>query len=245
MVQALSRRDRLRAATAEEIRQTARAILVSRGAEAVSLRAIARQMGMTAPALYRYFDSHEDLIHHVIADIFTELSDAIAAAIEVAGAASGGDVTDKVVAACRAFRGWALAHKDEFALIFGSPLPGIGHVHDHMPDDIRDSCGRKFGQTFFALFFELWQRSPFPVPAPEEMDPGLREQLERYQAASETDLPVGAVLVYLRCWVRLYGIVALEVFGHMSFALEDPAPMFEIALAELAELVGLDYRPPR
>jgi AcrR family transcriptional regulator len=241
MVQALSRRDRLRAATAEEIRQTARAILVSRGAEAVSLRAIARQMGMTAPALYRYFDSHEDLIHHVIADIFTELSDGIAAAIEVAGAASAGDVADKVVAACRAFRGWALAHKAEFALIFGSPLPGV----DRVPDDVIDSCGRKFGETFFALFFELWQRSPFPVPAPEEIEPGLRQQLERYQAASETDLPVGAVLVYLRCWVRLYGIVALEVFGHMSFALDDPAPMFEIALAELAELVGLDYRPPR
>jgi AcrR family transcriptional regulator len=243
MVQALSRRDRVRAATAEEIRQTARAILVAHGAEAVSLRAIAREMGMTAPALYRYFDSHEDLIHHVIADIFTELSQSIVAAIEAASAASGGDITEKIVAACRAFRGWALAHEDEFALIFGSPLPGI----DHVPDDITDSCGRKFGEAFFALFSELWQRSPFPVPAPEEIEPGLREQLERYRAAEETDieLPLGAMLVYLRCWVRLYGIVALEVFGHMSFALEDAAPMFEITLAELAELVGLEYLPPR
>jgi AcrR family transcriptional regulator len=240
MVQAPSRRARLRAATAEEIRQTARAILVAHGADAVSLRAIARQMGMTAPALYRYFNSHEDLIHHVIADIFTELSDGIIAAIEVAGAASGGDVSEKLVAACRAFRGWALAHKTEFALIFGSPLPGI----DHVPDDLIDSCGRKFNQTFFALFFELWQRSPFPVPAPGEIEPGLRQQLERYRAASDIDLPIGAVLVYLRCWVRLYGIVALEVFGHINFALEDAAPMFELTLAELAELVGLDYRPP-
>jgi AcrR family transcriptional regulator len=241
MVQALSRRDRVRAATTEEIVQTARAILVAHGAEAVSLRAIAREMGMTAPALYRYFDSHEDLIHHVIADIFTELSDGIVAAIEVAAAASDGDTTEKVIAACRAFRDWALAHKAEFALIFGSPLSGI----DHVPDDVIDSCGRKFGETFFALFFELWQRSPFPVPAPEEIEPALREQLQRFRAASETDLPLGAVLVYLRCWVRLYGIVALEVFGHMTFALDDAEPMFEITLAELAELVGLDYRPPR
>ena len=81
MVQASSRRDRVRAATTQEIKQTARRILVSHGSEAVSLRAIAREMGMTAPALYRYFGSHEELIKHVIADIFTELTDDLRAAI--------------------------------------------------------------------------------------------------------------------------------------------------------------------
>ena len=74
MVQTLNRRDRVRAATTTEIKQTARRILVSEGPDAVSLRAIAREMGMTAPALYRYFGSHEELIKHVIADIFTELT---------------------------------------------------------------------------------------------------------------------------------------------------------------------------
>ena len=65
MVQAVSRRDRVRAATTGEIKETARRILVAEGPEAVSLRAIAREMGMTAPALYRYFSSREDLIRHV------------------------------------------------------------------------------------------------------------------------------------------------------------------------------------
>jgi hypothetical protein len=59
------------------------------------------------------------------------------------------------------------------------------------------------------------------------------------------DLPAGAVLIFLRCWVRLYGVVSLEVFGHLHFALEDAAPLFEYTLAELATLVGLDYPPAR
>jgi hypothetical protein len=60
-----------------------------------------------------------------------------------------------------------------------------------------------------------------------------------------TDLPIGAVLTLLRCWTLLYGAVSMEVFGHMSFALEDPAPMFEITLGDLASLVGLRYPLPR
>ena len=79
-----SRRDRLRAATIEEIIQTARRLLVASGPEAVSLRAIAREMGMTAPGLYRYFDSHEELLRHVCASIFTELGEDIHQAIQVA-----------------------------------------------------------------------------------------------------------------------------------------------------------------
>jgi len=157
-----SRRDRLRAATMEEIIQTARRLLVSSGPEAMTLRAIAREMGMTAPGLYRYFDSHEELNRHVCA-------------------------------------------------------------------------------TFFALFLELWNAVPVPVPEDADIDPGLRDQLRRYRDALGTDLPLGAVLTFLRCWTVLYGAVAMEVFGHLSFALEDPAPMFELTLGDLATLVGLRY----
>ena len=73
MPETLSRRDRVRAETTVEIKQTARQILVEQGREAVTLRAIARDMGMTAPALYRYFGSHEDLLRHVCGDIFSEI----------------------------------------------------------------------------------------------------------------------------------------------------------------------------
>jgi AcrR family transcriptional regulator len=261
-----SRRDRLRAATIEEIIGTARRLLVRSGPEAVSLRAIAREMGMTAPGLYRYFGSHEELIRHVIAGIFTELGEDIHRAIHTAVSPDGeavspdgdspdGDSPDgdspalatvaltlKMVAACREFRRWALNHEAEFALLFGVPLPGI----DDKRHDIADDCAMAFAGTFFTLFFELWQRAPFTVAVPQEIDAGLLAQLTRYRDALGvgTDLPVGAVLTFLRCWTLLYGAVSMEVFGHMSFALTDPAPMFEITLGDLAALVGLQYPLP-
>jgi len=158
-VTAVTRRDRLRAATTAEIKQTARQILVSQGPDAVSLRAIARQMGMTAPALYRYFDSHEELVKHVISDIYTELADGIRGAIEAADAETGGDMTAKVIAACSEFRRWSLGHTREFGLIFGSPLPGV-HVQK---DEITAEGGSQFGNTFFGLMLELWRKRPFEV----------------------------------------------------------------------------------
>ena len=240
-----SRRDRLRAATMEEIIQTARRLLVSSGREAMTLRAIAREMGMTAPGLYRYFDSHEELNRHVCASIFTELGGDIHRAIEAAAAPAEAEAADpmaakltlKMVAACREFRRWSLTHKAEFGLLFGVPLPGL----DDGRYDVADECALAFAATFFALFLELWNAVPVPVPDDADIDPGLRDQLRRYRDALGTDLPLGAVLTFLRCWTVLYGAVAMEVFGHLSFALEDPAPMFELTLGDLATLVGLRY----
>src|SRR6266436_4341323 len=128
-VQPPSRRDRLRAATIDEIIQTARQLLVKDGPEAVSLRAIAREMGMTAPGLYRYFGSYEELVRHLCAGIFTELGADIHRAIEAAETPAGqaddphAKLTVKMVAACGEFRRWALNHQDEFGLVFGMPLP--------------------------------------------------------------------------------------------------------------------------
>jgi len=243
VAEAPSRRERLRAATTAEIKETARRILVTEGPDAVSLRAIAREMGMTAPALYRYFGSHDELIKHVIADIFAELAADIRSAIAAADAGSGGDMTAKVFAACWEFRRWSLGHTREFGLIFATPLPGL-HVQK---DEITAEKGGQFGNTFFILLLELWRKRPFPVPADDEIDPGLLRQLEQYSdglGGLAEGLPLGLLLVFLRCWVRLYGIVSLEVFGHLSFALDDGRPMFELMLSEMAPLVGLQY-PPR
>jgi AcrR family transcriptional regulator len=243
MVQAPSRRDRVRAATTEEIKLTARRILVEDGPDAVSLRAIAREMGMTAPALYRYFGSREELIKHVVADIFTGLTNDLNAAIAAAGAETGGDLTAKVIAAAREFRRWSLDHPREFGMLFGTPLPGVNVEQD----EITAERGGKFGNTFFVLILELWRKHPFPVPPDEEIPLGLRDQLERYRAGLgelAADLPQGLLLTFLRCWVRLYGIVSLEVFGHLGFALDDAEPMFELMLAETAPLLGLEFPAP-
>lgn len=246
-----TRRDRLRAATMAEIKATARQLLIEQGPEAVSLRAIAREMGMTAPGLYRYYPSREDLLRVVVAEIFRELAAGIHQAIDAAvplderiTSWTGDDetaplrrhqLTRKMVAACAEFRRWALGHTGEFALLFGVPLPGL----DDEGLDVAQQCALEFAGTFYSLFMELWDTIKFPVPAPKEIDPRLRAQLGRLRVNLGADAPDGALLVYLRCWMLLYGAVSMEVFGHLKFALDDPAPMFDITLGAIAELVGL------
>ncbi len=208
---------------------------------------------MTAPALYRYFGSYETLIHHVVADIFNELSDYVEAEVDTAARAgrSGADGADEqagaraatdatvigLITACQAFRRWAVAHPAEFSMIFGAPLPGVDLYHD----DPMIECGMRFGQIFLRLFVRLWQIRPFDVPAEEDMPAEFRAQLSRYRDVIGTDVPLGVLQTFLRCWVSLYGTVTLEVFGHMRFALDDPAQMFELMLTDLAAMIGLSY----
>jgi AcrR family transcriptional regulator len=250
-VPSLSRRDRLRAATKEEIIATARRLLVRDGPESVTLRAIAREMGMTAPGLYRYFSSHEELVRYLVAGIFTELAADIGAAIQGAAEGQSGlpeeeahkdraHITAEMAAACHAFRRWGLTHRPEFSLVFGVPLPGV----DDGRGDIASECALEFAGVYFTLFRKLWDAIAFPVADPSSLDPGLVEQLERYKVAIGTDLPAGAVLAFLRCWMLLYGAVAMEVFGHLGFALEDPSAMFDLTISDIAALVGLEYPPP-
>ncbi|WP_067804227.1 TetR/AcrR family transcriptional regulator [Actinomadura formosensis] len=234
-----TRRDRLRAATVKEISETARRILVEEGPEAVTLRAIAREMGMTAPALYRYFGSHGELLRHLVGDLFTELTGELHEAMANVPA---GDLSGKFMAVARRFRLWALAHPREYALLFGAPVRGVRHQEEI---DFAEGCARRFGWTFMELFLELWSKKPFPIPADEDMDPVLLPQLRRYRdTALGVDLPLGVIQQFLKCWIRLQGSVSLEVFGHLEFALDNAAPMFELMLTEIADDLGLTYAPP-
>jgi AcrR family transcriptional regulator len=230
-----SRRERVRAATMREITQTARRILTEEGPGAVTLRAIAREMGMTAPALYRYFESHQELVRHLVGDVFDDLTAEVGAAIHAAPE----DMAAKFVAASSAFRDWALAHRQEYALLFGVPVPGL----EVEKGDLAEEGGRRFARTFLALFLELWRKRPFDVPADEEITPRLREPLQRYRDFLDApELPIGVMVRFLGCWVQLQGFVSLEVFGHLKFAFDDASPMFEVMLAGVMPSLGL--RPP-
>src|SRR3954464_10553763 len=121
-VELVSRRDRARADTVREIKETARQVLVDHGADGLALRAVAREMGMTAPALYRYFDSRENLVEHVVADLYDELCTHLEAARDAAAPATP---AVQLLACSRAFRRWAIAHHQEFGLLFGSTGDGV------------------------------------------------------------------------------------------------------------------------
>jgi AcrR family transcriptional regulator len=221
---AVTRRSRVRDATVAEIKATARTLLVAEGPEALTLRAIARAMGMTAPALYRYFDSHEALVGAVCMDVLDEITVTLEQARDTVGI---DDPVGRLMAACRGFRDWSLAHPREFQLVFASAgeRPPVGH--EGVSEDL------SFGAVFLGIFVEIWQVQPFAVPADTDLPDRLVQQLRSFSSYAGGVLPLGALAAYLSGWVRLYGGVTIEVFGHLGFALDDPEPMFEAMLADM------------
>ena len=238
---ALSRRERVREATLAEIKEIARRHLVEFGVSGVSLRAIAREMGMTAPGLYRYVEGIDALLVAITADMYEELADAVAAA----DAAMPEEDTDgRVLAWLRAFRTWAITHPAEFSVMFG-PRTRL----DPEADITRAlEAGRRFGSTFFTLFDRLVSEERFPLPDDRDLPDALRRELRSFAATvgfSSPDIPEGAVLVLTSCWVRLYGVVCMEVFQHLSFVVGDMEPFFESELQNMAKDLGVRYSPPR
>jgi AcrR family transcriptional regulator len=241
----LTRRDRVRADTVREIKETARRVLVDQGVDGLALRAVAREMGMTAPALYRYFSSREDLVEHVVADLYDELTDVLEVVRDAAEPATPGV---QLLSVSRAFRHWAVAHRAEFGLLFGSAgerviAPEDMHGPGEHPPQV---ASRRFGGVFAELVARIYLEQGFPVPADEDLEPALQVQLQDWCTKLPVALPLGVMHVFLSCWIRLYGMVCMEVFGHLRFALDDAGPMFEAELRALGEVLGVaeEYHPP-
>lgn len=239
LMAAASRRDRHREDTISEIKQIARRQLAKEGPAGIALRAIAREMGMTAPGLYRYYASLDELITALIIDCYDEVVTAMEQARDGLPAEALGR---RLHAASRAFRTWSVAHPAEFGLIFGAPLPGYARP----PEGPLEEAGARFGGVFRDLFVQLWTRRPFPVPQESSIDPRLVAQLEKYAERTGARLPRTAMYIFVACWVRIYGVVAMEVFGRIRWALEEGGALFETELRQLAELLGIsdEYEPP-
>ena len=235
-----SRRERVREATLSEIKEIASRHLVEHGAAGVSLRAIAREMGMTAPGLYRYVSGIDSLLVLITADMFQELGDAVAAA----DASVPAEDTDlRILTSLRAFRAWAVEHRAEFATMFGPRVRLIPKA------DIAPAVepGRRFGATFFTLFDRLLSEERFVLPDGERITPGLARELRAFADTcgfSAPHIPVEAIMVLSTCWVRLYGVVCMEVFEHLDFVMQDMEPLFESELQSMLTGLGVQYRPP-
>ncbi|MDQ3579159.1 MAG: TetR/AcrR family transcriptional regulator [Actinomycetota bacterium] len=233
---------RRRAETDRDIRHQARTLLVNDGPQAVTLRAIARELGITAPALYRYYSSREDLLTHLRTDVCNDLALELGQDLsEVADT----DHVGQVMAICRGFRRWALGHPQEFTLVFASPAEpsSLCSVGNH------DAGSDSFGRIFLAVAGRVLAAGEL-ASAPDVPEV-LRADLAVFQAdllrtiaetgvhVPESRLSVGTAYVILQFWVRLYGQVALEVFGQFPFEVSDSAPLFESMLAERVRDVGL------
>ena len=237
----VTRRERIRAATEMEIRQHARALLVEHGRDAVTLRAIARELGITAPALYRYCDSREDLLRQLCDDICTDLAAELAQLLETVPV---DEYLNKVFTVCRAFRRWALGHPQEFTLVFATPPQETASNEDGVRGD-------QFAGVFLGIVGPLMAEGAFKVQhenVPNEMQADLAENQEALATAFSAqgiDMPPealseDAVYFLLSWWVRLYGHVALEVFGRFPFDVHHADQLFDSLLSELAEDIGMN-----
>ncbi|WP_158277728.1 TetR/AcrR family transcriptional regulator [Pseudosporangium ferrugineum] len=221
-----SRRERLRAETIADIKDAARRLLVTGGPTAISLRAIARDVGLTAPALYRYFDGLDALVLAIVSDLFEDLRTTVQ---DIAADHAGEEALTRIAHMARGFRRWALAHPAEFALMFGSPVPGVTPFSG-LCGPIVDA-GARFGETFFAVLGEHYEHHPY-VGEPHDLpDAALRELLRPYTETFGDRFPLPVVYLFVAAWTRLYGIVAMEVFGHLAWATTDVEPLFEVELA--------------
>lgn len=231
-----TRRDRLRAQTRDEILAAGRT-LVAHGDE-VSLRAVARAVGMTAPALYRYVDSHEDLLDVIGGALYDEL---IAALEQARDAVDESDLPGRLVAMSHAFRDWALANRNEYGLLFANPL----HSHDGASVFTDTGCthegASRFGAVFAAVFAAMWEAGTVQPPDLEQVDPALLRMLEA-SAKGPVELPLEVRYLFVRQWSRLYGMVTLEAFGHLHWALEDSTALFEAMIDDCAAELGFADR---
>jgi AcrR family transcriptional regulator len=225
------RRERVRAATKSELTAAARQLLIAGGTEAVTLRSIAGALGMTAPAIYRYFDSREALLNALVDELYDELADFLYAARDEF---ADGSLADRFYGQARAFRAWALDHLPEFGLLFGAPIPGVGKEHLNA-----EGRGQRFGLVWLELFIELAALDRPPVRWPRPIPDSLKRQLAAYLDRIGQSVDMDTALMYLSCWERLYGAVCTEVFGHLDFAVEDGEELFEDHLFDCGRRLGL------
>ncbi|MGW4327360.1 TetR/AcrR family transcriptional regulator [Nocardia sp. NPDC004573] len=226
------RRERQRKATLGEIHEAARDLLVEQGSAAVTINAVARRVGMSGPSLYHYYPGHDALVGAVTADFFDEL----AAAMEhVRDAHADEPVGERILAVCRAMRRWAITHPAEFGWIFAAPISPL----NRQPESERHRAGQRFERVLLDLTIELWRTRPFAVPDLAGLPPSLREQLTAYSAAIDEQLPPEAAHVFLSCWIRLYGLLCMEVLHQLDFAFTDFEPVYEECLRDLTGILGL------
>ncbi|MEV7023403.1 TetR/AcrR family transcriptional regulator [Kitasatospora sp. NPDC093558] len=205
-------RERYRAQVRAEVKQHAWEQIATAGASALSLNAIAKRMGVSGPALYRYFASRDDLITELVRDAYRGLADTLGAAV-----AKGADLPGLA----HVLRGWALEDPHRYFLIYGTPVPGY-----HAPDDTTAVSGE-----IMAILLDAWTAF-----APEGPAAAFDAHLADHRAwDGGHPAPPEVLHRALSFWTRLHGVLSLELAGHFTGMGFDPALLFA---AELDDLLG-------
>lgn len=226
-------RERARAELTAEILDAARRQLAEVGPTDLSLRAVSRELGMASSALYRYFPSRDALLTALIVEAYDDLG----AFVESAESeVPRDDLGRRWVAATRAARAWALDHPHQYALIYGSPVPGY-----EAPADTIDPAGR-VGLVLAAILREVPD-----VDGDGDGDgatsPGAGRLLHPGLEVAFGGTPIDVVAAGIRAWTALFGTISFELFGHYEKVVVDRDAFFDLAMAQAAADVGLEVGP--
>lgn len=228
-----TRREKQREATYDEIVRASRDLLAE-GAE-LSLRAVAAKMGMTAPALYRYVASYQELVDLVAFEIDKAATERFAAAADRLPA---DDHAGRLLASATEFRMWALANPREFGIVFANPVADSGCVRREEMLTLASS-----GHLMTGQMRALWEHNHHPIPALDDLPPSVREAvMDPLIPAKVDDLAIedrGLAWLFMQGWTTLYGVVALEVFGHMDPRIIESGEMFVEVIRSFAPRIGL------
>jgi AcrR family transcriptional regulator len=222
-------RARVRAELTREILAAAHEELASEGASALSLRAVARRLEMVPSALYRYFPNRAALLTALIIDAY----EAVAVAAAEADQGAGADCLDRWLAVTAAVRRWGHEHPHEWALVYGSPVPGYHAPQDTVAAALEVTtvlCG------IFAAATPPTSPAPMWLPA---APPDRGKVLEPLQAALLPGRVPEVVAVALLAWTQLFGMVSLELFGHYVGATTDFDATFDYIMRVVGRLAGL------
>lgn len=226
-----SRRERARLATRTEILDTARQQMAQEGASALSLRAIAREMGLTAPALYRYFQNRDELVTALIVEAFTSLGSALVATRDEYATAPR---ATRLSAMMMTYRTWALAHSQDYALIFGTPIPGY-----HAPLEITGPpASRSLGMLAAEIAQAIDAGEVTPVPEYAHPTPAITRQMTQWRDDYGYTAPLPALHLALVGWTRAHGLVSLELFKQIPASAGDPGEIYQTEVQVLLRQVG-------
>ena len=228
-------RERARAEITREILEAGRRHLATDGAAALSLRGIARDLGMVSSAVYRYVASRDDLLTRLIIDAYNALG---AAAESREAGVDRGDLVGRWSAVCLSVRDWALANPNEWALIYGSPVPGYV-----APADTIGPASRVSNLLVQILADAAAGGIELPDPASRKLSPAARAALAPVIAALPPEVTDAAIQAGLMVWAALLGAVSLELFGQFQNVVgENPGDrdaFFAECIARWATQIGL------
>jgi AcrR family transcriptional regulator len=220
-------RERARVEITNEILVIARRHLAESGASSLSLRAVAREVGMVSSAIYRYFPSRDDLLTRLIVDAFTDAADAAEAGDATA---ARDDFVGRYIGAATAIRRWALANPHEYALVYGTPVPGYAAPTDTIDPAIR------VGLVMLHLLAEGVAAGTIATDDPIETTRAVRADFGNFRDVVP-GIPDSVLSRGLIGWTQMYGHVSYELFGHLHNGITDYDGFFDLQMRRVAAYV--------